>query len=129
MTSPFFDDLPESVQEIADVIGTSAALRLVCQLPSRYRSHNDRSRRVIMYVPKRLRPDHRLVEILGFETARKLVDAFGGEIMYPANCRFVFDRYRDEAIVRMIDEGARVEVVACLFGMTERHVRNITRKN
>jgi len=28
VTSPFFDDLPESVQEIADVIGTFDALLL-----------------------------------------------------------------------------------------------------
>ena len=78
MTSPFFDDLPESVQEIADVIGTEAALRLVCQLPECYRDAGKKSRKVILYVPKRLPLDHQLVEILGFPTAQKLVAAFGG---------------------------------------------------
>jgi len=129
VTSPFFDDLPESVQEIADVIGTAAALRLVCQLPECYRDAGKKSRKVILYVPKRLPLDHQLVEILGFPTAQRLVDAFGGEILYPANCRFVFDRYRNAAVRQMIDAGARPPVVACLFGITERHVRNITRKN
>ena len=35
----------------------------------------------------------------------------------------------DAAVRQMIDAGARPPVVACLFGITERHVRNITRKN
>ncbi len=129
MTSLILDDLPESVQEIADVIGTSGALRLVCQLPVCYRDAGKKSPKVILYVPKRLPPDHQLVEILGFPTAQKLVDAFGGEILYPANCRFVFDRYRNAAVRQMIDAGGRLPVVACLFGITERHVRNLARKN
>ena len=94
-----------------------------------YRDAGKKSPKVILYVPKRLPPDHQLVEILGFPTAQKLVDAFGGEILYPANCRFVFDRHRNAAVRQMIDAGARLPVVACLFGITERHVRNITRKN
>jgi len=129
VTSPFFDDLPESVQEIADVIGTFDALLLIGRLPVCYRDAGKKSPKVILYVPKRLPPDHQLVEILGFPTAQKLVDAFGGEILYPANCRFVFDRHRNAAVRQMIDAGARLPVVACLFGITKRHVRNITRKN
>ncbi len=36
--------------------------------------------KVILYVPKALSPHHRLVSILGWEDAQKLVDVFGGEI-------------------------------------------------
>ena len=56
MISPFLNDLPESVQEIADVIGRDGALRLVCQMPVCYRAQNKRSHKVILYVPKRLKP-------------------------------------------------------------------------
>ena len=123
------NDLPQSVREIAEVIGREAAMLLIGRLPVCYRDAGKKSPKVILYVPKRLPPDHQLVEILGYPTARKLVDAFGGEILYPANCRFVFDRHRNAAVRQMIDAGARPPVVACLFGITERHVRNITRKN
>ena len=123
------NDLPQSVREIAEAIGREAALLLIGRLPVCYRDAGKKSPKVILYVPKRLPPDHQLVEILGYPTARKLVDAFGGEILYPANCRFVFDRHRNAAVRQMIDAGARLPVVACLFGITERHVRNITRKN
>ena len=128
MVSHFLNDLPESVQEIADVIGRDGALRLVCQMPVSYRAQNKRSPKVILYVPKRLKPGHRLVAILGTLKAQKLIEAFGGETLYPANCRFVFDRYRDDAVRQMVEEGERLPVVACMFDITERHVRNLCRK-
>lgn len=128
MVSSFLDDLPDTVQEIADVIGRDGALRLVCQMPVCYRAQNKRSPKVILYVPKRLKPGHRLVTILGMLKAQMLVKAFGGEILYPANCRFVFDRYRDDAVRQMVEQGERVPVVACLFDISKRHVRNLCRK-
>ena len=123
------NDLPESVKEIAEVIGREDTLRLIGQLPTCYAGkEGHKSNRVIMYVPKRLPPDHKLVEILGFNTAMKLVRHFGGEILQPANCRALYSRFRDEAILRMLDAGARPGMVADLLGVSERHVRNLQRE-
>ena len=129
MDTGCLDDLPNSVREIAEVIGRRAALHLIGQLPACYRDADKKSAKVMMYVPKRLGPDHRLVEILGFPTAMKLVKAFGGEILHPANCRSIYARMRDELVIRMMDMGARPALLAELFGMTERNVNNIFRKN
>ena len=122
------NDLPQSVREIAEVIGREAALLLIGRLPVCYRDAGKKSPKVILYVPKRLPPDHQLVEILGYPTAQKLVDAFGGEILYPANCRAILAHQRNELVARMLDGGARPAIVAELFGMTERNVRNLQRK-
>lgn len=77
--------LPKSVQEIADVIGEAQALLLIQNLPT-YVGSNKHTR-PMLYVPKNLPADHRLVQILGWHDALRLVYHFGGEILYPANCR------------------------------------------
>lgn len=124
------NDLPESVREIAEVIGRDDALRLIGQLPTCYAGkEGHKSNRVIMYVPKSLKPDHTLVRILGFTTAMKLVRHFGGEILQPANCRAIYTRFRDEAINQMLAAGARPSMVAELLSVSERHVRNLAREN
>ena len=80
-----------------------------------------------MYVPKSLRPDHPLVSAFGFAVAQKLVRTFGGEILQPASCRDIYRGYRDRSIVEMLHAGASVKVIAELFGVSDRHVRNVAR--
>ncbi|EGO80860.1 hypothetical protein, partial [Xylella fastidiosa] len=92
--------LPASVQELADVIGRKQALTLIGQLPRTY-PKGRRSGKVILYVPKALSPHHRLVSILGWEDAQKLVDVFGGEILQPANCNYIARHARDCAVVEL----------------------------
>lgn len=122
----YLDDLPASVREIADVIGRRSALRLIGRLPACLAGKEGKqSSRVVLYVPKRLTQDHRLVRIIGWDAASRLVSAFGGEIMQPANCRAVFARHRDEAIVRMLNEGARPGMVASIMGVSRRHVHKV----
>jgi hypothetical protein len=81
------DQLPASVQEIADVIGREQALRLIASLPS-YRDNRPGKahKRLMLYVPQRITMDHLLVQVLGFEDAAKMVNHFGGECLHPANC-------------------------------------------
>lgn len=124
--------LPESVKELADVIGTERALYLVGQLPRCYvrdkRRPNATATHVILYVPKRLPPDHELVRILGWNDARRLADAFGGEILQPASCAEIYRRFRDDTILRMVREGMKPAAVAALLEVSERHVRNLVRE-
>lgn len=123
--------LPASVQEIADVIGREAALFLIGRLPTYARTSTrdgGQWRETIMYVPKTLKPDHILVRILGWPDADKLVHAFGGEILKPANCRHLYREFRDQAITRMLIEGQKVVHIAELMGVSDRHVRNVQRE-
>lgn len=121
--------LPDTVQEIADVIGREAALFLIGQLPTCYAgADGKRSTRVILYVPKRLAPDHRLVRILGWHTALQLVQGFGGEILQPANCQEVYRRFRDDEAKRLACAGLSAAQLAEVLAVSERHVRNITKE-
>ncbi|BAO20662.1 hypothetical protein [Pseudomonas phage PPpW-3] len=121
------------MQEIADVIGSERALYLVGQLPRCYakdsRYPNAKSSHVILYVPKTLKPDHQLVQVLGWHDAKRMVEAFGGEILQPASCADVYRAFRDRSIVRMLTEGAGVAELAELFGMSVTGVRAIRRAN
>ncbi|QMP19222.1 hypothetical protein [Pseudomonas phage Persinger] len=84
--------------------------------------------RVIMYVPKRLKPDDSLVRILGWHDAKRLVDAFGGEILQPASCAEIYRRFRDQSAIRMAREGMKPDAIAELLGVSDRHVRNLLRE-
>ncbi len=120
------DDLPRSVREIAEVIGREATMYLIGQLPRCYAgADGKKANKVIMYVPKRLPPDHRLVEILGWTTAQKLVRVFGGEILYPANCNHLEARLRNRRILEMLDAGISSVQVAEEMGVTVRYVRHL----
>lgn len=122
--------LPASVQEIADVIGRQATLYLIGQLPTCYcGSDGSKSNRVILYVPKSLSPTHRLVQILGWPVAHKLVRAFGGEILYPANCQHIYRGWRDQGIRAMLRQGYGTDTVANLFGVSRRHVQYLKSEN
>lgn len=122
--------LPSSVQEIADVIGRERTLYLIGLLPRCYVKDSRKadvpkggvSERVLLYVPKNLEPDHQLVKILGWHDAQRLVQAFGGEMLSPANCRDVYRPHRDQAIRRLRADGVPPAMIAEWFGMSERRV-------
>lgn len=125
--------LPNSVQEIADVIGRERALLLIGKLPRCYtrdsRYPGAKTTHIMLYVPKRLPPDHDLVKIIGWRDAFKLVQAFGGEFLYPAGCAAIYRDFRDSAILRLIrNDFMQVKMVADWFCVSERHVRNLLRE-
>lgn len=122
--------LPNSVQEIADVIGRERALFLIGKLPRCVAgAPGKQSSRVILYVPtaQRLPADHELVRILGWNDAVKLCKAFGGEILQPANCAEIYRRYRDDQILRMAADGQNAAYIAATVSVTPHHVRAILR--
>lgn len=121
--------LPESVQEIAEVIGRDSALYLVGQLPRCYSGVDGKKGvRVILYVPKRIKPDDLLVRILGWRDAMRLVGAFGGEILQPASCADVYRGFRDRTIERLAADGMKPAAIAALLEVSDRHVRNLLRE-
>lgn len=120
--------LPDSAQEIADVIGRDAALYLIGQLPRVYGGSakaGKQSMRCVMYVPKRLMPSDMLVRILGWDAACKLAYVFSGMVIHPANCKEVYRPFRDRNIARLFHEGLAVKTIAEWFDVSERTVKNI----
>lgn len=125
--------LPPVVQDIADVLGRERALFLIGQLPRCVitdRSKGDvgtKAERVILYVPKNLKPDHVLVRILGWQDAQRLVAMFGGELLNPPTMRdTIYRPWRDEAIRNLVDQGVGQDMVAEWFGLTRKRVHQLT---
>ncbi len=121
--------MPRSVRPLARVLGTRKAVYLIGQLPHiKAGVAGKQGRRVMLYVPKILPPEHRLIQILGAADAARLVDAFGGETLYPANCNDYERRDRNRQIVRLAGKGVSGAELAEKFGLTTRSVRNILRE-
>lgn len=114
--------LPESVAEIAEVIGRDQALHLIGSLPQ----SGSRAWRVCVYIPKRLPSvDHPLVRILGYHDAQRMVRAFSGMILQPSNCRFLARAFRDRRIREMADEGLSIKEISFAVDLSAYRVREI----
>ena len=113
--------LPQSVQEIADVIGRESALKLIGSAKGAGR----RSWRVNIYVPARLSPDHQLVRILGWHSAYRLCRYFGGEILQPSSCSFIERAFRNQSIMTMNDAGRTTSEISHDLGISCRTVRHV----
>lgn len=105
--------LPSSVSVLADVVGRDLALRLAAH-------YRDR-----MYVPRRLRPGHPLISILGDEAAAKLVKEWGGINMRVANCSLATKGPRDDRIRELAAQGMDRGKIAMMFGLSRRMVEYI----
>jgi hypothetical protein len=123
--------LPDSVKEIADVIGRDQALYLIGQLPRCYspdaRYPAARKSTVIMYVPKRLEPNSDLVRILGWKDASRLAREFAGMLIHPPSCADILRQHRDKNIVRLASEGISNSMLADWFSLDVSQVRRIIR--
>jgi len=120
--------LPGVVGEIADVIGRERALRLVGGLPRCWVGREGaKSWQVMLSVPTpaRLRPSHPLVTILGLEDAQRVAEAFGGEVLKPSNCTYLYRDFRDSAIPGLVRDGLSIEAVAEITGTTAAVVRRV----
>lgn len=131
--SPFAPDrmsrLPESVQQVAEVIGESAALDLVRRWP-RTRTKGDVPFRPVLYVPARLPERHRLIDIIGADKARELVRVFAGETIFLATCASVVRNDRDTAILEAMRGQPTMTpaAVSAKFGIHPEHARKIMRR-
>lgn len=111
--------LPRSVQEIADVIGYHKALRLIRQLPP----CGNRERRRNLYVPKphNLKPNHKMVKLLGWDDAMALCQEHGGRTMQPAECSYLERAVmNDRDILNWRDLGYEPREIAEKLGISEK---------
>ena len=101
-------NLPETAQQIADVIGVEKTLEL---MRNKRRQH---SREV--YVPKRLRENHWLLKSIGYEAATQLSKEFPGiRLPLPSS----LDKFeRNNRIIQMRHQGETYKVIAERMGMS-----------
>ena len=84
------DDLPGVIEEIAEVAGRQAAIRLAMRLGGS-----------VIHVPRpsHVSPDHPLAEAIGIDAARAVAERFAGEGLYiPMSRRFVARHLSDEGL-------------------------------
>lgn len=125
--------LPDSVRDVAEVIGETKALLLVsiaprCYPPSRKTATASHSAALTLYIPsqRRLPLDHRLVQVLGYNDAMKLSRHFGGEVLRLANCKYeVYLPHRDRGIIDCYTQGTPIAMIAEWFGLSTRAVSDI----
>lgn len=124
MTEARLPKLPESVAEIAEVIGREKALAFIGQLPRA----GSRPWRRVVYIPKTLPADHALVHMLGWHDAKRMTRAFSGMILQPANCGFLYRHYRNARIMEAVADGMAEPDIVDVFGISKRQVRDIIEK-
>lgn len=122
--------LPDALRDIAEVIGREAAVRLAEGMrpindDGRPAATGSRPRRRMIYVPRRLMPDHPLVGLLGWQTALKLQRTHTNMILEIPLCDDLMRGYRDHCIAEMARGDSDVAAVANWFQLHERTVRDI----
>jgi hypothetical protein len=113
--------LPESVAELADVIGREDALALI----GRRQRSGRRSWRICFYIPKHLPLDHWLVGELGLAKARRLSREFASMILQPSNCRFLIRPLRDARIIELAALGVSEADIGASIGLSQARVYEI----
>ncbi|MEO5376239.1 MAG: hypothetical protein H7832_00410 [Magnetococcus sp. DMHC-6] len=108
------NDLPDSLQEIKEIIGMEGALTLV-----------QRCGGTRLFVPKKINAQHKLVELLGFERARRLCLHFGGETLLIVRAAKAKRLARNREIIRLYDDGGSVRNLAKEFNLTERAIYSV----
>lgn len=136
MLDSHWENLPERhflatpYHEFAEVIGWDKAVELGFCVWEQRRSPSKmvgEDTRGVIYVPKRCLGTcfEWIKSIIGNDDAEKIVRSFGGEIFtFPSLVKASIKR-RNAAIISQVSEGTRIAVVAALFGLTERRIRNI----
>lgn len=106
--------LPAALRELVTVLGEAAAFRLV-----------ERRGGGRLIVPKKVHPEHRLMDELGFKAFADLVAAYGSMVLELPKYDAVARQIRHERVRKLRAEGMTVDRVAVATGYTRRQVFNI----
>ena len=107
--------LPANLQDVADVIGTDAALAIALHAHNRTRC---------VAVPKRAKPDHWLLRLIGAERFAKLQRVFGGDRFFPSRAK-IARLQRDAEIVHAFEAGESIDALAKRHGLKSEMVKLI----
>lgn len=119
--------LPPILEEISSVIGRDKTITLVGKLPRSAQIKRDgRTRqRIYLYIPKTLTPEHKLIELLGYEDALKMVDAFAGEIICVPSLKNMHTHFLHHSIRAQYGAGVNIEILVIIFNMTRKNIQRI----
>ncbi|MCP4049882.1 MAG: hypothetical protein GY730_04165 [bacterium] len=106
---------------IVNSIGRESAMKLISKVPRR----GKRSYRLCFYIPKKNKKEHLLVDILGQDTASKLIADLGGCHIQTTNGNSLSRKFRNEAIRKMHKQGLSIVQIAKSIGLTARMVSKI----
>lgn len=108
------DRLPGALRDLVHALGEPAAFRLV-----------ERRGGGRLVVPKKVHPDHSLMDELGLKIFADLVAAYGGEVLDLPKHDSVVRQIRHQRVRRLRAEGITMDRIAVATGYTRRQVINI----
>ncbi|AVS70979.1 hypothetical protein C8247_11425 [Paracidovorax avenae] len=117
-------DLPEGARLIADAIGRRAALYLVGRT-LRWDAKGHRGRVACIYIPKKLKPCHALIGIVGVDAAAVLVRELGGLVLKLYPCQAVVMRWHRAEATRLRRAGLGPTAVAAVLGVSARQAASL----
>ncbi|MCX4026622.1 hypothetical protein H0A36_00460 [Endozoicomonas sp. SM1973] len=110
-------DLNGTLEELAQVIGVSAAIMLAQRMGG-----------ARVYIPETSREDHPIALAIGYDNAKKLSEKFPGEYLEIPS-KSAFRKVRNKLICRLYIDGKTANAIAPLFGLTRRQVFNIVNEH
>lgn len=113
--------LPEVVQEIAEVVGREKAVRLV----EGVLATGKRSWRRNLYVPSRMRSDHRIAKLIGLDAARALSLSHANSNLQLPPCKALRSAYLTLLAQKMGDDGATISEIAQELGVDQKTVTSL----
>lgn len=113
--------LPQSILEMAAVIGLPAALALV-------KSYGGLELRVPIGKAAEGKVKSGLVALLGSVAAERLIRAYGGEKLNIPRCAGALRDQRDREILAAYDAGESPRKLCRTYGMTDRNLRYILKR-
>ena len=113
--------LPDSVQEIAEVVGREKAVRLV----EGTRPSGKRRWRRSLYVPAEMPEGHRIATLIGFEDAARLSFSHGNCILELPACHALRKAYLADYVMRLHDQGAEEAEIAREIGVEKKTVAGL----
>ncbi len=106
---------PESLIEIAEIIGKGAAL----QLANEFGGTEE-------YIPKTINKDHKISKCIGHDAAQILAAWAGGWRLEIPRALSVNNGIRNTEILQAVEDGQSKKSLARKYGITTRWVRKIT---
>ena len=108
------DCLPDSVREMAEVIGLDAALLVV-------RCYGGRR----LWLPREMSADHHLAQAIGLAAARRLSAHYRLECLLIPTCKGALRALRNQQISQRYQAGEKAAALAREFGLHERMIWQI----
>lgn len=117
------------LKDIAELIGRSQTFLLLGRLPIHTSSNSTKA--LSLYVPKVInsgRWSSLMVEAIGLEKTKKLIEHFGGRNFVFSTLTQMSKRFRNQSVIAQHAEGSSVQALAICFGLSERGIKNILKQ-